>query len=207
MLYVLVDIDVDKVYTIIYHRSCEVSILSFCRVQFLQLPGFQQNLLPQALVAADASAMADSPVTMTTIKPAPGKDMKKPQMDSPEDDAANPTLKLVTRVLDTLRTPAVAAIGQRLAAPVASALLAPQRRALPGCPLCDASVYSYCDYKVFHDGCCCGTNSFGGGFGGGFGVNGIGYGSCGQQEDCSILYANSCYEHQLIVNCCCNSPY
>ena len=22
-----------------------------------------------------------------------------------------------------------------------------------GCPACDASVYPYCDYKIFHDAC------------------------------------------------------
>uniref|UniRef100_A0A1I8NR89 CCC domain-containing protein n=2 Tax=Stomoxys calcitrans TaxID=35570 RepID=A0A1I8NR89_STOCA len=26
---------------------------------------------------------------------------------------------------------------------------------LPGCPLCDSSVYSYCSHKLIHDTCCC----------------------------------------------------
>lgn len=85
-------------------------------------------------------------------------DKNKPQADaSLEAKDENPTLKLVTRVLDTFRAPL----------PSQQVLLIPQRhRALPGCPLCDASVYSYCDYKVYHDGCCCGTMN--GGYGHGF---------------------------------------
>uniref|UniRef100_A0A182K4W5 CCC domain-containing protein n=1 Tax=Anopheles christyi TaxID=43041 RepID=A0A182K4W5_9DIPT len=107
----------------------------------------------------------------------------------------------------------------------------PRTRSLPGCPLCDASVYSYCDEKVYHDACCCGSingaapfggagggfggagggfGGFGGfgrqGFGGQGGFGGPGGGGCGY-KGCGFLYANSCYEHQLIVNCCCNSPY
>ncbi|XP_038104472.1 DEAD-box ATP-dependent RNA helicase 30 [Culex quinquefasciatus] len=180
-------------------------------VKVLQSPAFQQIILPQPLADASMPA-ADTPATSDDKT-------KKPQMDSPatsKDTPDDPTLKLVTRVLDTLR-PAPIPVPLSVAAPApAAVLLLPQRRALPGCPLCDASVYSYCDFKVFHDGCCCGTangggyghGGGGGGFGGGFGGNGLGgYGGCGYQEDCSFLYANSCYEHQLIVNCCCNSPY
>uniref|UniRef100_A0A182U3Q8 Uncharacterized protein n=1 Tax=Anopheles melas TaxID=34690 RepID=A0A182U3Q8_9DIPT len=104
---------------------------------------------------------------------------------------------------------------------VRTTFLIPRTRSLPGCPLCDASVYSYCDEKVYHDACCCGSingaapfgGAGGGGFGGfgGFGRQGFGGpggfgGGCGYQG-CGFLYANSCYEHQLIVNCCCNSPY
>ncbi|XP_037821465.1 uncharacterized protein LOC119610366 [Lucilia sericata] len=68
---------------------------------------------------------------------------------------------------------------------------------LPGCPLCDSSVYSYCSHKLIHDSCCCdfpGTSVY-------------------QKPpqcsyyDCSLLYAKSCYEHSLIKNCCCNNPY
>lgn len=65
-----------------------------------------------------------------------------------------------------------------------------------GCPLCDSSVYSYCDTKLFHDACCC--NPYG---------NGIGSSYQCQYTDCSFIHANSCQEHQLIVTCCCYSPY
>ncbi|XP_065084704.1 uncharacterized protein LOC135706943 [Ochlerotatus camptorhynchus] len=160
-------------------------------VEILQSPTFHQIILPQPLVAADPTVAAAANHETSTVN-----DM--PQDESPAQNDEAPTLKLVTRVLDTLRSPL----------PAQQIILVPQRRALPGCPLCDASVYSYCDYKVYHDGCCCGTTNsgYGQGFGGGL-SNGIGYGGCGYQEDCSFLYANSCYEHQLIVNCCCNSPY
>lgn len=106
-----------------------------------------------------------------------------------------------------------------------------------GCPLCDASVYSYCSQKMLHDDCCCdfpgkeyiltynSRISF-------FQLN------CTINKekfihwktliyiftslsfpvpqlrppqcfytDCSLLYAKSCYEHSLIKNCCCNNPY
>ncbi|XP_058813819.1 uncharacterized protein LOC131677793 isoform X2 [Topomyia yanbarensis] len=156
----------------------------------LQSPGFQQ------LVAADPMVSSDESSPTNNV----GADKTKTQKDSALSQDINPTLKLVTRVLDTLRSPT----------PAQTLLRVPQLRALPGCPLCDASVYSYCDYKVYHDGCCCGTINGaygpGGGFGG-IGSDGIGYGGCGYQEDCSFIYANSCYEHQLIVNCCCNVPF
>ncbi|XP_021712978.1 uncharacterized protein LOC110681489 [Aedes aegypti] len=168
-------------------------------VKVLQSPSFQQIVLPQPLIAADPTVMMSDSNKPASASSDTAADKNKPQADaSLEAKDENPTLKLVTRVLDTFRAPL----------PSQQVLLIPQRhRALPGCPLCDASVYSYCDYKVYHDGCCCGTMN--GGYGHGFsGVsNGIGYGGCGYQEDCSFLYANSCYEHQLIVNCCCNSPY
>nr|XP_029712854.1 uncharacterized protein LOC115257414 [Aedes albopictus] len=169
-------------------------------VKVLQSPSFQQIVLPQPLVAADPTVVASDTNKPASASSVLNADKIKPQADaSIEAKDENPTLKLVTRVLDTFRPPL----------PSQQVVLIPQRhRALPGCPLCDASVYSYCDYKVYHDGCCCGTMN-GGGYGNGFGgvSNGIGYGGCGYQEDCGFLYANSCYEHQLIVNCCCNSPY
>ncbi|XP_030382194.1 uncharacterized protein LOC115629779 [Scaptodrosophila lebanonensis] len=64
----------------------------------------------------------------------------------------------------------------------------------PGCPLCDASVYSYCSHKVVHDACCCDF---------------AGSGKPPQclYYDCALLYAKTCYEHSLIKNCCCSSPY
>lgn len=80
-----------------------------------------------------------------------------------------------------------------------------------GCPLCDASVYSYCDFKIFHDACwwvskqsimsifC-------------WAVNQNFFFSCGlqapqcQYTDCSFLNANTCDEHQLITKCCCYNP-
>lgn len=73
-----------------------------------------------------------------------------------------------------------------------------------GCPLCDSSVYPYCDYKIFHDACWWDrltflrkqvVSSF--------------FHSCGlrapqcQLNQCSHLHANSCAEHQLIARCCC----
>lgn len=64
-----------------------------------------------------------------------------------------------------------------------------------GCPLCDASVYSYCSNKAVHDGCCCSG-----------GRPPVGYGYPCPPSRCNFLYANSCYEHQLIVSCCCNRP-
>ncbi|XP_055698511.1 uncharacterized protein LOC129798980 isoform X1 [Phlebotomus papatasi] len=70
------------------------------------------------------------------------------------------------------------------------------------CPLCDSSVYGYCSDRLFHDACCCDRPTFTGGLGlgGGQGIFGA---SC-YYADCSFLYANSCYEHDLITNCCCN---
>ncbi|XP_046802864.1 uncharacterized protein LOC124418934 isoform X3 [Lucilia cuprina] len=68
---------------------------------------------------------------------------------------------------------------------------------LPGCPLCDSSVYSYCSHKLIHDSCCCdfpGTSVY------------QKPPQCAY-NDCSLLYAKSCYEHSLIKNCCCNNPY
>ncbi|XP_016951702.1 keratin, type II cytoskeletal 3 [Drosophila biarmipes] len=67
----------------------------------------------------------------------------------------------------------------------------------PGCPLCDSSVYSYCSHKMVHDACCC---DFAGG------APQLRPPQC-LYYDCSLLYAKSCYEHALIKNCCCNSPY
>ncbi|KAG4068639.1 hypothetical protein HA402_002330 [Bradysia odoriphaga] len=66
-----------------------------------------------------------------------------------------------------------------------------------GCPLCDSSVYTYCSNKMIHDSCCCNGPL---GFNGGIGFN------C-PISNCAYLHANSCYEHSLITNCCCNSPY
>ncbi|KAH8375792.1 hypothetical protein KR200_010507 [Drosophila serrata] len=67
-----------------------------------------------------------------------------------------------------------------------------------GCPLCDSSVYSYCSHKMVHDACCCD-----------FPATGPGQLRPPQclYYDCSLLYAKSCFEHSLIKNCCCNSPY
>lgn len=104
-----------------------------------------------------------------------------------------------------------------------------------GCPLCDSSVYSYCSSKAIHDACCCSgplgnvipvislivflrkklvnppkfytdysvvnlTLCLPTGFNGAIGFN------C-PITNCGYLHANSCYEHSLILNCCCNSPY
>ncbi|XP_067637130.1 uncharacterized protein [Eurosta solidaginis] len=66
---------------------------------------------------------------------------------------------------------------------------------LPGCPLCDTSVYSYCSEKMLHDDCCCD-----------YSVPQLRPPQC-YYTDCTLLYAKSCYEHSLIKNCCCNNPY
>ncbi|XP_052891738.1 uncharacterized protein LOC128299733 [Anopheles moucheti] len=179
------------------HHVAEATIPTIDNiVKILQSPVVQQLILPRPLVAADPSVVADEPAAM----PAPVKmDPKKPSHMS--DEKAKASSKDGAQD-ETVRT-----------------FLIPRTRSLPGCPLCDASVYSYCDEKVYHDACCCGSINGaapfggGGGFGGfgGFGRQGVGRqgfggGGCGYQG-CSFLYANSCYEHQLIVNCCCNSPY
>ncbi|ALC49293.1 CG12540, partial [Drosophila busckii] len=64
------------------------------------------------------------------------------------------------------------------------------------CPLCDSSVYTYCSHKVIHDACCCDFTA----------APQLRPPQCAYY-DCSLLYAKSCYEHALIKNCCCNSPY
>jgi len=61
------------------------------------------------------------------------------------------------------------------------------------CPLCDSSIYPYCSEKLLHDACCC-TNS-----------HDLPY-QC-KVADCRFLHANSCREHRLIANCCCNDDY
>ncbi|XP_012231433.1 uncharacterized protein [Linepithema humile] len=61
------------------------------------------------------------------------------------------------------------------------------------CPLCDSSIYPYCGEKLLHDACCC-TNS-----------HDLPY-QC-KVADCRFLHANSCREHRLIANCCCNDDY
>ncbi|XP_058467741.1 uncharacterized protein LOC131440463 [Malaya genurostris] len=158
--------------------------------QSLQYSGFKQ--LDAANPITSSNEYSSSKLIDT--------DKTKTQSNVLINQDVTPALKLVTRLLDTLRSPNSGPLIQRI----------PQQRALPGCPLCDASVYSYCDFKVYHDGCCCGTINGIYGSGGGFGRirrDGIGYGGCGYQEDCSFIYANSCYEHQLIVNCCCNVPF
>ncbi|XP_017489801.1 PREDICTED: uncharacterized protein LOC108378016 [Rhagoletis zephyria] len=66
---------------------------------------------------------------------------------------------------------------------------------LGNCPLCDASVYSYCSQKMLHDDCCCD-----------YPVPQLRPPQC-FYNDCSLLYAKSCYEHSLIKNCCCYNPY
>ncbi|XP_049548016.1 zinc finger homeobox protein 3 [Anopheles darlingi] len=164
-------------------------------VKILQSPVVQQLILPRPLVAADvigpAAPLADDspPKKPAAMQDKPSDDAKKmADENAPSKDESERPFRPY---------------------PIAST------RALPGCPLCDASVYSYCDEKVFNDACCCGdlNGPYGGGFGGpGGGFGGpIGFGggfgrSCGYRG-CSQLFANSCYEHQLIVNCCCNSPY
>ncbi|XP_049276794.1 uncharacterized protein LOC125760577 isoform X2 [Anopheles funestus] len=169
-------------------------------VKILQSPVVQQLILPRPLVAADPNVVADEPAT----EPASKKDPKKPSHMSDETAKVSSKARQDSVHDEPVRT-----------------FLIPRTRSLPGCPLCDASVYSYCDEKVYHDACCCGSingaapfGGGGGGFGGfgGFGrqaFGGPGFGGdggCGY-KGCSYLYANSCYEHQLIVNCCCNSPY
>uniref|UniRef100_A0A182N5K1 Uncharacterized protein n=1 Tax=Anopheles dirus TaxID=7168 RepID=A0A182N5K1_9DIPT len=172
-------------------------------VKILQSPVVQQLILPRPLVAADPGVVADVPATM------PMPVMKDPKKPAPMSDTE------ATKKPSNENSPEKTARDE-----VVRPFLIPRTRALPGCPLCDASVYSYCDEKVYHDACCCGSinggapygggGGFGGGFGGfgrqGFGGPGFGGGGCGYQG-CSYLFANSCYEHQLIVNCCCNSPY
>lgn len=193
-------------------RKCAVDLRPFRfirTVKILQLPVVQQLILPRPLVAADEAfpgMAADEPVpTKPDMKPP--KDTKK-QMDEKGPASAKETKSKASQDEQPARS-----------------FLIPRTRSLPGCPLCDASVYSYCDEKVYHDACCCGSINgaappYGGGFGGfggpggGFGGPGGGFGGfgahggggCGYQG-CSYLYANTCYEHQLIVNCCCNSPY
>ncbi|XP_018340763.1 PREDICTED: uncharacterized protein LOC108747661 isoform X2 [Trachymyrmex septentrionalis] len=61
------------------------------------------------------------------------------------------------------------------------------------CPLCDSSIYPYCGEKLFHDACCC-TDHYD-----------LPY-QC-KLADCRFLHANSCREHRLIANCCCNDDY
>ncbi|XP_055617383.1 uncharacterized protein LOC129762844 isoform X2 [Toxorhynchites rutilus septentrionalis] len=171
-------------------------------VKVLQSPFLHPVLFSQSLVATDPMMTTEAALTTTSSAPVADRNSKNTEKKSDKDAKTekdeSPTLELVSRVLHTLRSPL----------PVMHSTLA--ARTQPGCPLCDSSVYSYCDNKVYHDGCCCGYMNGPGGPGGqGFpgGPNGIGYGGCGYQQDCSFLYANSCYEHQLIVNCCCNSPY
>ncbi|KYQ49086.1 hypothetical protein ALC60_11856 [Trachymyrmex zeteki] len=64
---------------------------------------------------------------------------------------------------------------------------------LQRCPLCDSSIYPYCGEKLFHDACCC-TDPYD-----------LPY-QC-KLADCRFLHANSCREHSLIANCCCNDDY
>ncbi|XP_012528568.1 uncharacterized protein LOC105832295 [Monomorium pharaonis] len=61
------------------------------------------------------------------------------------------------------------------------------------CPLCDSSIYPYCGEKLLHDACCC-TDS-----------HDLPH-QC-RLADCRFLHANSCREHRLIANCCCNDDY
>ncbi|XP_052863672.1 translation initiation factor IF-2-like [Anopheles cruzii] len=174
----------------------------FIRLKILQSPVIQQLILPRPLVAADA----DFPIV------AANDPSKRTMEEKPSKD-----------VMQSKETPDTA----RFHRPYPFA----RTRSLPGCPLCDASVYSYCDEKAYNDACCCGSSNNGpyggggapggfggfggggGGFGGGFGgggfggFNGAGFGSGCGYSGCSQLFANSCYEHQLIVTCCCNSPY
>ncbi|XP_050086453.1 dnaJ homolog subfamily C member 7 homolog [Anopheles aquasalis] len=193
-------------------------------MKILQSPVVQQLILPRPLVAADVPGPAGLLADDTTKKPAAMQDKSSDEGKKMADEEA-PLKDVNERPFRPY--------------PIASS------RALPGCPLCDASVYSYCDDKVFNDACCCGDingpyggggfggpgGGFGGGYGGGFGGPGGGFGgpgggfggpgggfggpigfgggfgrSCGYRG-CSQLFANSCYEHQLIVQCCCNSPY
>uniref|UniRef100_A0A1A9ZLM9 CCC domain-containing protein n=1 Tax=Glossina pallidipes TaxID=7398 RepID=A0A1A9ZLM9_GLOPL len=64
------------------------------------------------------------------------------------------------------------------------------------CPLCDSSVFGYCSHKLIHDKCCCG-----------FPVANYRKPPQCVYYDCRILYAKSCYEHNLIKNCCCQNPH
>ncbi|XP_011163829.2 uncharacterized protein LOC105198706 [Solenopsis invicta] len=61
------------------------------------------------------------------------------------------------------------------------------------CPLCDSSIYPYCGEKLLHDACCCSDS------------HDLPY-QC-RLADCRFLHANSCREHRLIANCCCNDDY
>ncbi|KAG7202818.1 hypothetical protein KM043_009975 [Ampulex compressa] len=63
------------------------------------------------------------------------------------------------------------------------------------CPLCDKSVYPYCGEKLLHDACCC-SDPY---------IHDLPY-QC-KLADCRFLHANSCREHRLIANCCCNDDY
>uniref|UniRef100_A0A182MN18 Uncharacterized protein n=1 Tax=Anopheles culicifacies TaxID=139723 RepID=A0A182MN18_9DIPT len=188
------------------HHVAEATIPTIDNiVKILQTPIVQQLILPRPLVAADPNVVADEPATTSAMAQ---KDPKKPTPMS--DETGRMSSKSAQEQDSPAQDDAV------------RTFLIPRTRSLPGCPLCDASVYSYCDEKVYHDACCCGSINgaapFGGGGGGGgfggfgpFGRQGFGGpggfgGGCGY-KGCSFLYANSCYEHQLIVNCCCNSPY
>uniref|UniRef100_A0A182PNM1 Uncharacterized protein n=1 Tax=Anopheles epiroticus TaxID=199890 RepID=A0A182PNM1_9DIPT len=184
-----------------HYRSVEATIPTIDNiVKILQSPVVQQLILPRPLVAADPGVVADEPASSTMNDPP-----MKPSQTS--EDTTKKGSKDGKQEQKSARDEAV------------RTFLIPRTRSLPGCPLCDASVYSYCDEKVYHDACCCGTINGGGGFGGfgGFGRQGFGGfggpagfggpgGGCGY-KGCGFLFANSCYEHQLIVNCCCNSPY
>ncbi|XP_037884197.1 uncharacterized protein LOC119634228 [Glossina fuscipes] len=64
------------------------------------------------------------------------------------------------------------------------------------CPLCDSSVFGYCSHKLIHDTCCCT-----------FPVAIYRKPPQCVYYDCRILYAKSCYEHNLIKNCCCQNPH
>uniref|UniRef100_A0A182W0G0 Uncharacterized protein n=1 Tax=Anopheles minimus TaxID=112268 RepID=A0A182W0G0_9DIPT len=195
------------------HHVAEATIPTIDNiVKILQSPVVQQLILPRPLVAADPSVVAadEPPTASAMVSPKDPKKPSKPMSDGKARMSAKPIPEQNIPAHDeAVRT-----------------FLIPRTRSLPGCPLCDASVYSYCDEKVYHDACCCGSINgaapFGGGVGGGgggfggfgpFGRQGFGGpgfggggGGCGY-KGCSFLYANSCYEHQLIVNCCCNSPF
>ncbi|KAK7866119.1 hypothetical protein R5R35_011635 [Gryllus longicercus] len=69
----------------------------------------------------------------------------------------------------------------------------PEERAPSRCPLCDSSVFGYCSEKLLHDYCCCHSR---------YDPEPLPY-QC-RYADCSFLHANSCKEHKLIAECCCN---
>lgn len=93
---------------------------------------------------------------------------------------------------------------------------------IPGCPLCDSSVFSYCDVKIYHDACwwvvaitCWWTwnnlqlVTFHFSFLMSRCSCGLSLPQCAYQQQsqgCQMLYANSCEEHQLIMQCCCYNP-
>uniref|UniRef100_A0A182RID6 Uncharacterized protein n=1 Tax=Anopheles funestus TaxID=62324 RepID=A0A182RID6_ANOFN len=109
------------------HHVAEATIPTIDNiVKILQSPVVQQLILPRPLVAADPNVVADEPAT----EPASKKDPKKPSHMSDETAKVSSKARQDSVHDEPVRT-----------------FLIPRTRSLPGCPLCDASVYSYCDER------------------------------------------------------------